>query len=97
MGNFTNTTHKKVINGFVDATKEMLKNPYYAFSNLKATIVNYYNLSTEKSTLDKNLKTNYDTLGINSPLRFNLIKDLFLYGIEKITYNVVIYRRNDEF
>lgn len=88
MGNFTNTTHKEVINSFVEASKDLLKNPYYAFSSLKATIVDYYNLDKNKSTLDVNLKTAYDNIGKNSPLRYNLVKDFFLYGLEKITYNL---------
>lgn len=81
---FTNNTHKSMVTAFTDAGKEMLKNPYYYFNNSKATIVEYYNINIEQSTLDDSTKLAYTKFGDNSPLRFNLIHDFFLYGIEKI-------------
>lgn len=81
---FTNNTHKSMITAFTDASKEMLKNPYYSYSNLKATIVDYFNINIQMSTLDEGAKIAYDYIGKNCPLRFNYIHEFFLYGLEKI-------------
>lgn len=81
---FTNNTHKSMVTAFTDAGKELLKNPYYYFNNSKATIVEYYNINIEQSTLDDSTKLAYSRFGTESPLRFNLIHDFFLYGIDKI-------------
>lgn len=84
MSNFTNTTRKRVVNSFVEVTKDIIKNPYYSFSNLKETICDYYNINTEKTTLDDYTGLNYDDIGPSSPIRLNIIKDFFLYSLEKI-------------
>ncbi len=81
---FTNNTHKATINAFVEAKKDLIKHPYYIYNNLNATIVDYYNINILKSTLDDSAKIIYDYIGPNCPLRFNYVKDFFLYGLEKI-------------
>lgn len=85
---FTNNTHKATVAAFVNAKKEMIKHPYYPFNNMGATIVDYYNIDNYKSTLDDSTKIIYDYLGPNCPLRFNLVKDFFLYGVEKIAVQI---------
>lgn len=85
MGKFINTDQKIVINSMVESYKERLKNPYYTFTDKKATVTTYYNINKAKSTLDEALKIEYSRLGKDSPLRFNRIHNFFLYGLERIS------------
>ena len=87
-GKFINTQQKTTVNSLVDGFKQKLNNPYYKFIDKNKTIVTYYNLNKMKSTLDESLKTEYSRLGNNSPLRFNKINGMFLYGLERITTNL---------
>ena len=87
-GKFINTQQKTTVNSLVDGFKQKLNNPYYKFIDKNKTIVTYYNLNKMKSTLDESLKTEYSRLGNTSPLRFNKINGMFLYGLERITTNL---------
>jgi hypothetical protein len=62
----------------------MLKNPYYLFENTKATPVIFYELDSTQTTLDDSTRMEYEQTGSNSPLRFKRIKDVYLYGLERI-------------
>lgn len=83
-GNFVNTNHKNILNLFTDVKKEVLKNPFYIFNDQKATVVDYFQINNDRTTLDEALKIQYSDLGENSPFRFNLIHDFYIYGIERI-------------
>ena len=85
---FINTTHKDILNLYTDVKKDVIKNPFYVFNDQRATIVDYFQINNNKSTLDEALKINYSDLGDNSPFRFNLIHDFYLYGIEKIAISL---------
>lgn len=87
-GKFINTTHTETINAMVDNVKNIINNPYYIWSNMKATIVDYYNLNVEKSTLDEGFKNIESYLGYNSPLWYNIIKSFYIYGIERIQIQI---------
>lgn len=93
MNKFTNTQHKLVIDSLVEGLKDRLNNPYYVFTDKKASIVDYYNQNKYKTTLDEGTKQAYAPLGDNSPKRFNKITDAYLFGIEKIAVNL----SNEEF
>ena len=84
MGKFINTSYKNTIDSITDITKDLIKNPYYLFNDKKACIVNYYHINTEQSTMDEASRIPYSELGEDCPFRFNLIKDFFVYGIERI-------------
>lgn len=88
MAKFLNTQYKNTINSLVDGFKERLSNPYYIFTDKKATIVTYYNQNTTKSTLDEGSQTEMEPIGPNSPIRYNKILDAYLYGIDKIMINL---------
>lgn len=83
-----NVTHNQVTQSLIDLQADLLKNPFYLFNDKKAIPVDYYNLNTNKSTLDEALKIPYANIGVDSPLRFNLIKDFYLYGLERVTLNL---------
>lgn len=90
MGGFTNTSHKMTMNSLVDGFKAKLDNPYYLFTDKKPTLVTYYNINSEKTTLDDASKQIYSPLGDDSPLHFNKIKDAYLFGIERMMTEVDI-------
>jgi len=68
----------------IDLQEDLLKNPFYLFNDKKALPVDYYNINNNQSTLDKGLKTNYDNDGKDTPFRYNLIHDFYLYGIDRV-------------
>lgn len=89
-GKFTNTTYSKTVDNLVKATKGVLNNPYYVYTDKKPTKVIYYKQNLEKSTLDPESGLNYSHVGQQSPIRFNKIIDFYLYGIDAITTNMDI-------
>ena len=88
MGNFINTNYNKTIDNLVEGAKSRLNNPFYIYGDRKPTIVTYYNINHNASTVDKGSSTLYDDIGQNSSLRFNKIENFHLYGIEKININL---------
>ena len=88
MGNFINTNYNKTIDNLVEGAKSRLNNPFYIYGDRKPTIVTYYNINHNASTIDKGSSTLYDDIGQNSSLRFNKIENFHLYGIEKININL---------
>ena len=90
MGNFINTNYNKTIDNLVEGAKSRLNNPFYIYGDRKPTIVTYYNINHNASTIDKGSSTLYDDIGQNSSLRFNKIEDFHLYGLEKINVNLDI-------
>lgn len=85
---FTNTKYTDTINSLIDGFKDKLKNPYYLYSDLKATPTIYYNQNVANSSLDEGSKLQYSPLGNDSPSTFNKIENMLLYGIDKITTNL---------
>lgn len=83
---FINTAHKNTIDSLVEGLKEKLNNPYYLFNDKKATIVDYYNINIEKTTLDEATKISEGRLSEN--MKYNLIKDAYLFGIDRIEVNL---------
>ena len=89
-GKFTNTTYGKTVDNLVKATKGVLKNPYYVYTDKKPTKVTYYKQNLEKTTLDPDSGLNYAHIGEQSPIKFNKIEGFYLYGIDQITQNLDI-------
>ena len=83
-GRFTNTKYSKTVDSLVQATKGVLNNPYYVFTDKKPTKVTYYRQSREKTTLDPASGLNYSHVGEQSPIKFNKILDFYLYGIDQM-------------
>lgn len=78
-----NVSHSTMTQSVIDLQEDLLKNPFYLFNDKKALPVDYYNINNNQSTLDKGLKTNYDNDGKETPFRYNLIHDFYLYGIDR--------------
>ena len=83
-----NTSHSTMTQSVLDLQSDLVKNPFYLFNDKKGTPVDYYNTNTSKSTLDPALKLHYSDYGDDSPIRYNLIKDLYIYGIDRIAMNL---------
>ena len=63
---------------------DLVNNPFYQYNDQKPTICTYYNLDRTYSSLDTGSKLAYDNITTNSPLRFNRIYDLVIYGFNRI-------------
>ena len=83
-GKFVNTEQKVTFDTLSENVKELMKNPYYQFSDKKGSVCQYYNINDKKTTLDQATRANYSELGPNSPIRYNKIKDAIIYGITKM-------------
>lgn len=93
MGKFINTEHRDNIDGLVTGLKEIIKNPYYKWNDKSGTAVIYFNQNKEASTLDEATKLYYADIGLDSPIKYNMIEDFMIYGIEQISISM----ENDDF
>jgi hypothetical protein len=85
MGKLINSTgYIDSMKNIVDGYNTRLENPYYKFTREKGTIVTYYHIDKNASSLDENLKIPDDDLGENSPLRYNKILGYVLHGLDAI-------------
>ncbi len=88
MGKFLNTTYTETQDSIVKMNQDLVSNPFYLYNDKKGTKVRrYYNINKEKSTLDPGSKLAYTDIGDNSPIRFNVIEDLYLYQFIKMELN----------
>lgn len=88
MGKFINTEQRDTIDSLVVGLKNILKNPYYKWNDKSATAVVYFNQNKEASTLDQSSKLYYADIGLDSPIRYNMIEDFMIYGIEQIAISM---------
>lgn len=63
------------------------------WNDKKPTLVTYYHINAEMSTLDEASGMNYSDLGPNCPFRYNKIDKFVLYGIDRIALSL----QNGEF
>lgn len=84
MGKILTTTYKDSVEKVTSFYNDLVNNPFYQYNDQKPTICTYYNLDRTFSSLDTGSKLSYDNIGKNSPLRFNRIYDLIIYGFNKI-------------
>lgn len=92
-GKFINTEHRDNIDSLVTGLKDILKNPYYKWNDKSGTTVKYFNQNKEATMLDNSTKLYYADIGLDSPIKYNMIEDFMLYGIEQIAINM----ENEEF
>lgn len=95
-GRFVNTdrtgvlTQQSISSSIVSAVQNILQNPYYLFSDKKASECTYYNINTTMTTLDESTHSNYGEISPDSPLRYNKVSGFYLYGMSKIEPNLEI-------
>lgn len=86
---FSNTSYSETVSSLLGNMQNFVKNDYYKFSDKPPTPVEYYHINKHASTLDQGSKIAFADIGKDSPLRFNLIHDMMVYGIDtpiQITY-----------
>lgn len=88
MGKVITTKYFDTNDSIVNMNKELVQNPFYSYSNVHGISTDYYNINDEQTTLDPGSKLSYTDLGDNSPIRFNLIKGMYLYQFPKIELNL---------
>lgn len=68
----------------ISTNKTLLQNPFYAYSDKNGVSCKYYNINDEMTTLDPGSKLAYTDIGDVSPIRFNLINNMYIYQFPKI-------------
>lgn len=68
--------------------EERMNSQYTRFLDRTATYVTYYNISNVNSTVDNGFQSVEELVGPNSPIRFNKIDDLPIYGLEQIVLDL---------
>lgn len=84
MGKYINTQYKDTVDSLVSFSTDLLNNPFMKFSDKKPTRVRYWNTNKKKSTLDPGSKLAMAQTGDESPIRYNVIEGLFIYGLPKM-------------
>lgn len=87
MGKFIDTQYYDTVDSLVKMNEDLVQNPFYYYNDKKCTKVRYYNINNEKTTLDPGSKLAYTDIGDDSPIRFNIIHDLYLYQFIKAELN----------
>jgi len=88
-GKFINTdrsgvlTQHQVTELDKNLVQNIIKNPYYMWSDKQGTKCTYYNLNTTMTTLDESTRGNFGEVSPESPLRFNKINNFYIYGYTK--------------
>ena len=83
-GKFTNTSYNDTVHSLLGAMTTALNNNYYRYSDKPPTPVDYYHINKEASSLDEGSRLAFNNVGDGSPLRYNYIHNMMLYGIETI-------------
>ena len=93
MGKILETTYRDTVEKITGLNSTLINNSFYTLNDKKPTLVTYYNIDRDASTLDPGSKIAYDNIGKDSPIRFNKIKDFIIYGFSRIEMDT----QNDEF
>lgn len=83
-GKFVNTKYQDTIENLVEGVKDKINSPFYQYNNEKPTVVTYYNINKNKSCVDEGTGLIFADLTEKSPLKYNKIEKMILYGIDKI-------------
>lgn len=83
MAQFTNTKKINTIENITQGFKERLNSPYIVLQDKKPYVVDYWSQSLENSTSDEASNLIYNTVGTDTPVRFNKIQDGVMYGLSQ--------------
>ena len=84
MGKIIETQYHDTVGKITTFADDLVNNPFYTLNDKKPSIVTYYNINKEASSLDEGSKLAYDNIGEDSPIRFNKIDDFIIYGFNRI-------------
>ena len=93
MGKIIETSYHDSVEKLTGFNTNLINNSFYNFNDKKPTIVTYYNINKEASSLDPGSRISYDNIGEFSSIRFNKISDFIIYGFNRIE----LQTENDEF
>ena len=63
MSGFKNINiHRNLTENILKGFKDRINNPYLLYSDKKQSIVTYYNINTESTTIDPGIQTHYSNL-----------------------------------
>lgn len=88
MGKILETTYHDTVENITSFYSDLVNNSFYTLNDKKPTIVTYYNINKDLSMLDPGSKLSYETLGPDSPIKFNKVEDMLIYGLQKIELNM---------
>lgn len=83
MSKIIETTYHDTVDKLTSFYGDLINNSFYTLNDRRPTIVKYYNINKDYSSLDPGSKLSYDNIGKNTSLRFDLIEDFILYGINR--------------
>ena len=87
MGKILSTTFKDSVEEVTGLYNNLVNNPFYIFNDKSPTIVTYYNINKDFTSVDPGSKLEYDYIGEESPIRYNKIEDFIIFGFPKIELN----------
>ena len=90
MGRFLNTTYTNTVESLEHGMIHRLDNPFYMFTDKHPISVTFYNVNDTQTTLDDGTKDVNDILSPDTPLRYNKIEKVLLFGIERISTELEI-------
>lgn len=88
MGKILETTYHDTVENITSFYSDLVNNSFYTLNDKKPTIVTYYNINKDLSMLDPGSKLSYETLGPDSPIKFNKVEGMLVYGLQKIELNM---------
>ena len=96
MGKILTTTYHDSVEKITGFYNTLVNNSYYSHNDKKPTIVTYYNINKDLSSLDPGSKLHYANVGEESPIRFNRIYDMVIYGFDRVQLQTSITEFGDE-
>lgn len=84
MGKILETTYHDAVEQVTSFYGTLLDHSFYELNDKRPTLVTYYNINKDYSSLDPGAKIAYDNIGDNTPLRFTRIENFIMYGINRI-------------
>ena len=75
---------RKMIEGNALLHEQRLKSPIRRFTDKTFTPTNYWHIDSKRTTVDRGYQDIAEVLGENSPIRFQYIEGLPIYGLEQI-------------
>lgn len=80
MSKFINKTYVNTIDSLTTGTINKVKNANYLFNDKPPVICDWLNINKEATRFDEGSGLEYSSIGKNSPIRFNRIKDAVFYS-----------------
>ena len=87
MGKILSTTYQDTVEKVTGFYNDLVNNPFYVINDKKPVLCTYYNINKEYSSLDPGSKLQFSNMGQDSPLRYNKVENMILYGFNRVELN----------